>query len=345
MTDGRHDTELDSLLERLRRLAVEDPQSARKELAGFVGRQPEQFRPLLERLGTARDGRLRHLVARIAPELHPKDVVLPFLVRWRSKETDEFTRRALALALRQLEDATPVPVPTPPQAGAVIALYPDHVVESYEFVASRLKHRLANGIMRAHSHVLRLSEAVEKRESESVLLTAVAELKDVFRRLGSMVEAADVEPAHFDVRRVDLLEWLRAMNGRYAAQFSHIDVRFEGDVQQKHVVDASDYLLETIFWNTWVNAHVASERECALLIQVKRRAGVVTLFFIDNGPGFPEAVRHAAFQDRVSTHGGNRGRGLLEIDDAVRRLQGAVRLVEDLGGSFRLLFEFPVARI
>jgi hypothetical protein len=51
-----------------------------------------------------------------------------------------------------------------------------------------------------------------------------------------------------------------------------------------------------------------------------------------------------AVQERISTNGVNRGRGLLEIDDAVRRLRGTVKLAQDSGGAYRLVFEFPVPR-
>ncbi len=134
------------------------------------------------------------------------------------------------------------------------------------------------------------------------------------------------------------------MSGRYASQFSRIDLQLEGDLDPPTVIDASDYLLETVFWNTWVNAHEAAGRSCRVIIRVKRTPRSVKLFVIDNGPGFPEPVRYSAFRERFSTNGANRGRGLLEIDDPMRRLQGTVKLAEDGGRACRLLFEFPVSQ-
>jgi signal transduction histidine kinase len=321
-------------------LAAADPRSARSELTNLFDSQQERASALMGMLGTAKDGRLRHLVARIAPDLNPTEIVLPFLVEWHTRETDEFTRRAIALALAQLEVTPQTPAPV----GVRVSLYPDHIAESYQFVSSRLKHKLANGIMRAHTHLMRLNSAVTTCDTDEAVFAAMADLREEFRRLGFAVEAADVEPQHFEVRRVVLVDWLKTMNGRYASQFSRIDLQLEGDLDPPTVIDASDYLLETVFWNTWLNAHEAAGRSCRLAIRIKRTSGSITLFVIDNGPGFPEPVRYSAFRERFSTNGANRGRGLLEIDDAMRRLQGAVKLAEDHAGAFRLLFEFPVSR-
>jgi signal transduction histidine kinase len=336
LIDDRQDTDTSSLLERLRRLAAEDPRSARNALSSLFTSQPDRARVLMGQLGTAKDGRLRNLVARVVPELRSTEAVLPFLMDWRTRETDEFTRRAIALALDQLK-ATPMP---PLPVTGSLSVYPDQIAESYQFVSSRLKHKLANGIMQAHSHLMRLKLAVQTRDGDGVE-NAMADLREQFSRLGVAVEAADVAPEQFEIRRIALVDWLKTMNGRYASQFSRIDLQIEGDLDPPMIIDASDYLLETVFWNTWVNAHEAAGTTCRLVVRAKKNAGSIELFVIDNGPGFPEPVRYSAFRERYSTNGANRGRGLLEIDDAMRRLQGTVRLAPDGVGTFRLLFEFP----
>jgi len=307
-------------------------------MISLINGQPEQARRLLERLDAPKDGRLRHLVARVAPELRLEPMILPFLVQWRDRETDEFTRRAIVGALRQLDDRVPVAADTP------APVYPVQFAETYDYVASRLKHKLNNGIMKAQAHLLRLTAAIQQPDSKGTVDGALADLKEEFRRLGIAVEAADVDPAHFEWRPTVLVPWLQAMNGKYAAQFSRIDVQFEGDLNPPVSVDASDYFLETVFWNTWLNAHQAARNPCCIVLRVTRRGKCVRLLLIDNGPGFPETIRDGAFQEPVSTRGANRGRGLLEISDAMRRLYGSVRLADDGTGTFRLLFEFPVAR-
>lgn len=121
-------------------------------------------------------------------------------------------------------------------------------------------------------------------------------------------------------------------------------MRFEGDLHPSAEIHASDHLLEIVFWNAWLNAQEAADGSCQLLIRVTRGAGSIALFAVDNGPGFPETVRESAFREQVSTNGANRGRGLLEIDDAMRKLHGGVKLAEDDSGEYRLLFEFPTRR-
>jgi K+-sensing histidine kinase KdpD len=314
---------------------------ARRALAELITDQPERAQALMDRLGTPKDGRLRHLVASVVRGLASKEIVIPYLVKWRTKETDEFTRRAIDLVLSQ--------VPAPLAAGVPLStsatLYPGHVAETYQFIASRLKHKLSNGLMKAHTHLMRLTSAVQAHNhDEGPVSAAITDLKEEFSRLARAVEAVDVDPAHFDVRPIALVEWLNAMNGRYASRFTQVDLRLEGDLYPVAVIDASDYLLETVFWNAWLNAQDAAGPSCQLSIKVTRGVGSVALFAIDNGPGFPETVREAAFMEQVSTNGANRGRGLLEIDDAMRRLQGGVKLVEDDSGAYRLLFEFPTRR-
>ena len=235
------------------------------------------------------------------------------------------------------------PVATEPDTP--VSIYTPRLAETYEYVASRLKHKLNNGIMKAQAHLLRLNTAIQQPDSDGSVASALADLKEELRHLGFAVEAADVEPSHFEVRRIVLMDWLKIMNGRYASQFSQIDLQFQGDLGSPVIIDASDYLLETVFWNTWVNAHQATGNPCRIVLRVKRDKGNVNLLVLDNGPGFPEAVRDGAFQEPVSTYGVNRGRGLLEINDAMRRLFGAVRLADDHTGSCRLLFDFPVARL
>lgn len=171
-------------LHRFRTLAVQDPRAARLDLAALISNQPDRARSLLGRLGTPRDGRLRHLVASAALELNPKDVVIPYLVEWRTRETDEFTRRAIALVLSQVPEHSPASVPLSPNA----TLYPDHVAETYQFVASRLMHKLRNGLMKTHMCLGRLTSAAQaQKHDEALIPAAIAELREEFGRLARAV--------------------------------------------------------------------------------------------------------------------------------------------------------------
>jgi sigma-B regulation protein RsbU (phosphoserine phosphatase) len=87
------------LLERLRRLAVEDPREARKaflQLFDSGGSALEQF---LGQISSPADGRLRHLIASALRNKRDKERLTPYLIAWHENEPDEFTKRAIAAAL------------------------------------------------------------------------------------------------------------------------------------------------------------------------------------------------------------------------------------------------------
>ena len=132
------------------------------------------------------------------------------------------------------------------------------------------------------------------------------------------------------------------MNSRYAEQFEPIPLTLEGDADA--AVEASNFLLETAFWNIWTNAHQAVPSGITITLRMERSHDEVTVLVSDNGEGFPEGIRETAFQRQYSTKGEDRGRGLLEIQDAVERLGGSSSLVRDELGRLRLRLALPLWR-
>lgn len=110
------------LYERLRRLAVEDPREARIAfLAQFEAKSPE-LTDLFARLRKPNEGRLRQVIAN-SVRAHPEKArIVSELLQWSQTETDEFTRRAIAGALADVdptalrEDKTVQKVPVPATA-------------------------------------------------------------------------------------------------------------------------------------------------------------------------------------------------------------------------------------
>ena len=87
------------VVEKLRRLAVEDPREARKaflQLFDSGGSLLDQF---LEQISSPRDGRLRHLVTSALRNNRDKERLAPYLITWHEIETDEFAKRAMSAAL------------------------------------------------------------------------------------------------------------------------------------------------------------------------------------------------------------------------------------------------------
>ena len=93
----------ETLYERLRRLVVEDPRDARRlflQLLDSTGPALDQF---LGRISSPADGRLRQLVSNALRSQRDRERLAPHLIAWQEIETDEFTHRAIAGALKGLD--------------------------------------------------------------------------------------------------------------------------------------------------------------------------------------------------------------------------------------------------
>src|SRR5207247_1253600 len=107
--------------------------------------------------------------------------------------------------------------------------------------------------------------------------------------------------------------------------------------QSRHLrIRATAFLLDTAFGNLWSNAVQAAEQlslpSCHITAEMNPRNDDggkvwVDLLLRDSGPGFSSGLLASAFRLPFSTKAEARGRGLLEVADAVRRLQGEVKLV------------------
>ena len=89
----------ESLHEKLRRAAVEDPREARNLFLRVLDSGGSTLETFLEQISSPADGRLRHLVASALRNSRDKERLAPHLIVWHEIETDEFTRRAISAAL------------------------------------------------------------------------------------------------------------------------------------------------------------------------------------------------------------------------------------------------------
>jgi sensor histidine kinase regulating citrate/malate metabolism len=105
---------------------------------------------------------------------------------------------------------------------------------------------------------------------------------------------------------------------------------------------ANDHLLDTLFWNIWLNAHQAVGVNCEIVIEFRVTGRELELLISDNGSGFPHELKDVVFQQVYSTKNRGRGRGLLEIQDAVERLSGRVDLYETTVAEYRIRIRLPV---
>ncbi len=109
-------------------------------------------------------------------------------------------------------------------------------------------------------------------------------------------------------------------------------------------IRATQFFLETAFGNLWSNAVQAVESPCQIEVQcaLDSERNQIEMMIVDNGPGFPETHLETAFQQVFSTKSDSRGRGLLEIADAITRLQGTAQLTKVGNGSYRIRINIPV---
>lgn len=150
------------------------------------------------------------------------------------------------------------------------------------------------------------------------------------------------DPKHFSFGPVVVSDWVKTMNQKYGVMFKPINLTIETDGSTPEIY-ASDYLLDVIFWNIWINAQQAVNANCAIKVQITTVGQSVEITIIDNGDGFPPDLREIAFKETYSKSGAvDRGVGLLEVQDAVEQLQGEVGLIEHKQGEYRMRVIFPL---
>lgn len=326
----------ESLYDRLRRLAVEDPKAARTVFLNVFEANSNDLGEFIERLRKPGEARLRQVVAN-AVRVHPqKNRLIPELLSWRDAETDEFTRRAIVGALAGVDAFTL----QRPKEGAPEAL-PKEIVDAYRYVSERLKHRLRNTMLSAQAQANRLRSAAADDNAPDIQV-ALAKINDSLLSLSRELEATDADPQHFQQRSIALGDWLRQMDLRYTSRYSSINLNLiNGDDPETRIL-ASDYLLETVFWNIWLNAHQAAGTNCSVTVVFETDGSDLVLKIMDSGQGFSKEMKDIAFQEMYSTRTPGRGRGLLEVQEAVERLGGQVRLYEEKPSEYRLLIRVPL---
>jgi signal transduction histidine kinase len=326
----------ESLYETLRRLAVEDPREAKRVFLALFEENSEELSEFLARLRKPNEGRLRQVVAN-AVRAHPeKGRIVLRLVEWRELETDEFTRRAIDGALLDVDSAAARSGRFEPYS-----VSPGDLADTYRYVSDRLRHRLRNAMLAAQTQANRLKKLMSANLGPDVE-TVVAKLNDAMVSMGRELEATDVDPEYFRHRSIALADWLRRLNTRYATQYTPVKLRLVNTERSTFRISANDYLLESLFWNIWLNAHQAVGPDCEISIEFRAAGNRLELLISDNGSGFPEELKDVFFQQIYSTKTVGRGRGLLEIRDAVERLAGRIELFEARSSEYRIRIYVPL---
>ena len=147
-------------------------------------------------------------------------------------------------------------------------------------------------------------------------------------------------------------EWLEGAAPGFANRLGHATFSLVASPQARRVrVRATAFLLDTAFGNLWTNSVQAADQlnlpSCHITAELNVRKdntekGWVDALLRDSGPGFSSQMVASAFRLPFSTKAETRGRGLLEVADAIRRLQGEVKLVPVAANEHRVLIRLPV---
>lgn len=331
--------------DQLRLLAVADPRAARELLVSLLDSGSVEVRPLFQRLSAPGEGRLRQLVANAVRSRADKDKAVPYLLQWAETETDEFARAAIAAALRDVDrsrhrepSAAPaITTATPPER------LPD-LVDTYHYVAGRLCHRVRNALPGSSVQVRRI-EALVQDASEPLrgeLLATLGNLKDAIRAVARVVEF-ETGDNYFEWKGVAICSWLVSFTKSYNLRNDCVTINFiVSRGAENSQIRANEHLLETVFWNLWKNSSQAVGDPCLITATVENRDARLILILSDNGDGIPDDLIGVAFEESFSTNGRGRGRGLLEVQDAVRRLSGTVSLAPRRAGGNAVVLSFPL---
>jgi signal transduction histidine kinase len=325
-------------LDNLRWLAASDPKRARAAFQELLQRGGDALSALLTSASQPGDGRLRQMIATVFRTDSTATILEPWLRRWLEVEPDEFTKAAIESALASRSPAPMVrPAPRNPAAQAL---------EAYRFVSDRLCHRIRNAITLPNAQIKRLEHLISETSDPTLkneLMQILAGLQTGFVRIARNVEF-DTGDDYLAWQTVPLFSWLDSMEKEFTARFDAAKLVVTCDpVVRRATVRATRFFLETVFGNLWSNAIQAAEPPCRFELQcaLDSRRTALDILVLDNGPGFSEAHLEAAFQQVFSTKSQSRGRGLLEIADAVTRLQGTVELAKVAAGEFRIRIRLP----
>jgi len=316
-----------------------DAKAARAQVSSLLaeGQTPE-LAAILDRATRPGEGRVRQVIATAARLDTAAGRIKEALLTWLDTEADEFTKGAIRSALDSTKPA-PARIPLSYQM-------PERFVEAYRYLAERLCHRVRNPLTKSASLLMRLqqlSQQTTDADSRDELVTIYSELQGLFQRVGRIVEF-DINDGQTQWQAVALGQWLDGAGPLFAGRHGQATLVIQGSEEARRArIRATGFLLDTVFGNLWANAVQASEQvPCRITAEMKLVNGSVEILFRDDGPGFSADQVEAAFRLAFSTKGESRGRGLLEIAEAVGRLQGAVHLVEVAAGEHRIRFRFPM---
>lgn len=340
----------------LRRMAASDPRAARTRLLEILNTDRSKLDRFFDLMKPPSEGRVRQLIANTAKAQREDkkimDLLIPHLLQWQQWEADEFAKAAISSALQGLDVAAYTNInhsrgaSTSGNALSTSVLCSEDSVEVYRWVAGRLCHRIRNRMELPVAYLadaIHEAAAIENDVTRTALTKRLIEVQQSFRQVARIVDF-DINDEYFQWRLIAIVPWLKRMADRYrtCGLPFQLEVIIDG-VDTNFVIESNDLFLEVIFWNLWQNISQEAGGDCTLKVRISSCEGLIKCIISDNGPGFQPTHATEVFRTSISTQGDERGRGLLEVADAVQRLRGTAHLVP-ISGAYRIELSFPLAK-
>jgi len=171
----------------------------------------------------------------------------------------------------------------------------------------------------------------------------VTQLRDSLRALSRIAEF-NTDDSYFEWRTVDLAAWLRSMTDSIFPECA-IDPDYyrikRGTVRPNSSKTIS---CSTFCFGICGKTLNRRRRPCEITVHINLYEVEAELLITDNGSGFSPEYADLAFVEQFSSLGSNRGRGLLEVRDAVRRLGGTIDLFQNASNEYRIRIRVPILK-
>lgn len=329
--------------ERLRKAVVSDVKLARRQFNNLRIGPPESLKAVLTLASRPGEGRVRQMIATAARIERYSQEIESWLRQWLTVESDEFARSAISLALQTDETKT-----RPTQLDRM----PVEYVEAYRIVTDRLCHRVRNALTAPVAALVRLDQMAMDSSDEQLkaeLRAIVGLLKPAMQRLSRVTEF-DTGDGVMTWNLIAIGDWLEASVPAFRSQHGHSEFSLiSNDRCRRLRVRATQFWLDTLFGNLWMNAVQAvetnSSKPCHISVELNEVGKQLHVLVRDNGTGFTSKMVDSVFRTPYSTKSETRGRGLLEVADAVRQLHGEVLLLPVAVNEHRIQIRLPLEEI
>ena len=323
--------EVNAAYHRLRELAFEDPLATKNDFLAILAQDHATAVAILRSSTDQRGSRFRQITARsLSKGPLPSDIEQAFL-DWIPHETDEFALSAIRGALSS--KATHAPSKRQKQQ---VLPPPLELEGTYRYVAGRLRHRVLNALPGAGMAIQKLKLDVQNAGSQQLTATLSQQLDNLYGHLSKLENAVkfDEDETYFQGGPIELFSWLKGHQRKFASEYAQMSLVLDwASADHSTLVFATPYWLETTFTNLWKNSLDAVGREgCQVTVTASKVGKDLSVIVCDNGLGLRHEDLELAFQFQFSTKSSDRGRGHLEVRDAMERMGGLARVVEASGG-------------